>query len=75
MGEKAAVEIDAHCDETGDDQSRFIEVLAKLAIERGFQGRVAASHATAMHNYNNDYAFKLIGILKRAGVNVITNPF
>jgi len=28
-----------------------------------------------MHNYNNDYAFKLIGILKRAGVHVITNPF
>jgi cytosine deaminase len=28
-----------------------------------------------MHNYNNDYAFKLIGIIKRAGVNVITNPF
>ena len=67
--------IDAHCDETGDEQSRFIEVLAKLAIDRGFEGRVAASHATAMHNYNNDYAFKLIGILERAGVNIITNPF
>jgi cytosine deaminase len=28
-----------------------------------------------MHNYNNDYAFKLIGILNRARMNMITNPF
>jgi cytosine deaminase len=75
LAEKYGKPIDAHCDETGDEHSRFIEVLAKLAIDRGFQGRVTASHATAMHNYNNDYAFKLIGILKRAGVHVITNPF
>jgi cytosine deaminase len=67
--------IDIHCDETGDDQSRFIEVMAKLTIDNNMQGLVTASHATAMHNYNNDYAFKLIGILERAEMNVITNPF
>ena len=75
LAEKYGRMVDVHCDETGDEQSRFIEVLAKLTIERGFESRVAASHATAMHNYNNDYAFKLIGILARARVNVITNPF
>lgn len=67
--------IDIHCDETGDDQSRFVEVMAKLTIENGMQGMVTASHTTAMHNYNNDYAFKLMGILKRANLNMITNPF
>ena len=67
--------IDIHCDETGDEQSRFIEVMAKLTIDNHMQGLVTTSHATAMHNYNNDYAFKLIGILKRAEMNVITNPF
>src|SRR5699024_1448413 len=30
---------------------------------------------TAMHNYQNDYAAKLIGNLKRAGVHIVTNPF
>jgi cytosine deaminase len=67
--------IDVHCDETGDDQSRFVEVMAKLTIENDMHGLVTASHTTAMHNYNNDYAFKLIGILKRANMNMITNPF
>lgn len=67
--------IDVHCDETGDDQSRFVEVMAKLTIDNDMEGLVTASHTTAMHNYNNDYAFKLIGILKRAQMNIITNPF
>ncbi|MFW5734947.1 MAG: cytosine deaminase [Oceanidesulfovibrio sp.] len=67
--------VDIHCDETDDEQSRFIETVAAQAIKRGLQGRVAASHATAMHSYNNAYAAKLIGLLARAGVGVITNPF
>jgi cytosine/creatinine deaminase len=75
LAEKYNCLVDIHCDETGDPESRFIEVMAKETINRKMQGRVTASHATAMHNYNNDYAFKLIGILKRAGINVVTNPF
>jgi Cytosine deaminase and related metal-dependent hydrolases len=67
--------IDIHIDETGDPQSRFIEVMAKETINRNWQGKAAASHTTAMHNYNNDYAFKLLGILKKADMNMITNPF
>ena len=34
-----------------------------------------ASHTTAMHNYNNDYAHKLIGFIAEAGMSMITNPF
>lgn len=66
--------IDIHTDETGDDQSRFTEVIAKHTIINGMEGLVTASHATAMHNYHNDYASKLIGLLSRAQVNIITNP-
>jgi len=75
LAEKHQALIDIHVDETGDDQSRFVEVMAKNTINRGMHGLVTASHTTAMHNYNNDYAFKLIGILKRADMNMITNPF
>ena len=75
LAERHSAMIDIHCDETGDDQSRFVEVMAKLAIAGGMGERVTASHATAMHNYNNDYAFKLLGVAKRAKMNFITNPF
>jgi cytosine deaminase len=68
-------DIDCHCDETDDPQSRFTEVMAADTIEQGWQGRVTASHCTAMHSYDNAYAFKLLRLLASAQVNVIANPF
>ena len=75
LAEKYGAMIDIHCDENTDDQSRYVEAMARETIVRGMQGRVTASHTTAMHNYNNDYAFKLMGFLKKAEMNMITNPF
>jgi cytosine deaminase len=75
LAEKFDRLIDVHCDETDDDHSRFLEVLAAQSIRRGFQNRVSAGHTTAMHSYNNAYAFKLQGLLQQAGVNIIANPF
>ena len=65
---------DLHCDETDDDQSRFLELVAAETIRLGLQGRVTASHATAMHSYNNAYAYRLIQWMRNAGVHIITNP-
>ena len=67
--------IDCHIDETDDPHSRFTEVMAADTIEQSWQGRVTASHCTAMHSYDNAYAFKLLRLLARAQVNVIANPF
>jgi cytosine deaminase len=66
--------IDLHCDETDDPESRFLEVVAARALRDGMQGRVVAGHTTAMGSYNDAYAFKLIQILRRAGVTIVANP-
>jgi cytosine deaminase len=66
--------IDLHCDETDDEQSRFLEVVAADTMRAGMQGRVVAGHTTAMGSYNDAYAFKLIQILRRAGVSIVANP-
>src|SRR5438874_4458601 len=68
------LQVDIHCDETDDDQSRFLEVLAAETIRLGMSGRVTASHTTAMHSYNNAYAYRLINNVKRAGLHMVTNP-
>src|SRR5579871_6705090 len=68
-------DVDCHCDETDDPHSRFTEVMAADSMERGWHGRATASHCTAMHSYDNAYAFKLLRLLKRAGMQVIANPF
>ncbi|HXF82556.1 MAG TPA: cytosine deaminase [bacterium] len=65
---------DLHCDETDDDQSRFLELVAAETVRLGLQGRVTASHATAMHSYNNAYAYRLLRWMRHAGVHIITNP-
>jgi cytosine deaminase len=65
---------DLHCDETDDDQSRFLELVAAETIRLGLQGRVTASHTTAMHSYNNAYAYRLIRWMRQAGVHFVTNP-
>jgi cytosine deaminase len=65
---------DLHCDETDDPESRFLEVVAAETIRLGLQGRVAASHTTAMHSYNNAYADRLIKLVRIAGLHMVTNP-
>jgi len=67
--------IDVHCDETDDPASRFLEVMADDTVEYGLAGRVTASHCTAMGSYEPYYSSKLHGFLRRAGINVVVNPF
>jgi cytosine deaminase len=67
-------QVDIHCDETDDDHSRFLEVMVAETIRLKMEGRVTASHTTAMHSYNNAYAGRLIVNVKRAGLNMVTNP-
>lgn len=75
LAEKHDKLIDIHTDETGDAQSRYLEVIAKYARHFNMPGRVTASHTTALHNYQNDYAAKVISHVKQAEVNIVTNPF
>src|SRR2546429_5778958 len=66
--------VDIHCDETDDDQSRFVEVMAAETIRLGMHCPVTASDTTAMHSYNNAYAYRPIKNLKRAQMHMVTNP-
>jgi len=66
--------IDIHCDEIDDDQSRFLEVMVAQAIRTGMGDRVTASHTTAFGSYNNAYATKLLGFLRRTKINFVANP-
>ena len=74
LAEKYGCLIDIHCDEIDDDQSRFLEVVAAEAIRRDMGNRVTASHTTAFGSYNEAYAFKLMGFLRRSRINFVSNP-
>ena len=66
--------LDFHCDETDDDQSRFVESIAAFTYFNSMQGRTAASHTCAMGSYNNAYAFKMMSKFKKAQLNFIVCP-
>lgn len=66
--------VDVHCDETDDDMSRFIELLAFEAMDNGIGEKTTASHTCAMGSYNNAYAFKLFKLLKKSRINCISCP-
>jgi len=74
LADEHGLRVDIHCDETDDDHSRFVEVMAAETIRRGMSGRVTASHTTAMHSYNSAYAHRLINNIARAGLHIVTNP-
>ena len=74
LAEKYDALIDIHCDEIDDEQSRFVETVACLALERNMGQRVSASHTTAMHSYNNAYVVKLMRLLQKSGIHFIANP-
>jgi cytosine/creatinine deaminase len=74
LAKETGAPIDLHCDETDDEQSRFLEVVAARTMRDGMGGRVVAGHTTAMGSYNDNYAFKLIQILRHAGVTIVANP-
>lgn len=74
LAEKYDRLVDIHCDEIDDEQSRFVEVVAAEAYERGLGSRVTASHTTAMGSYNGAYAYKLFRLLKMSSINFVANP-
>lgn len=74
LAEKYDRLVDIHCDEIDDEQSRFVEVVAKEAYERGIGARTTASHTTAMGSYNDAYTYKLFRLLKLSSINFVSNP-
>lgn len=66
--------VDIHCDETDDEQSRFVEVIASEAYFNGLYDKATASHTCAMGSYNNAYAFKMMSKFQRAKINFVSCP-
>ena len=66
--------IDVHCDETDDDQSRFLELLTALVIMEGIGDRTTASHTCSFGSANGAYAFRMMANFRRAGIHFVSCP-
>lgn len=61
-------------DDAGDPTLKTIEKLAVKTIENKYFGRVIAHHSRAMSMYPMPYLMKLIALLKKGGVSIVTDP-
>lgn len=61
-------------DDAGDPGLRTLEMLAVEAVRMGLVGGAAAHHARAMALYPEPYFQRLIELLKRAEMAIVTDP-
>lgn len=61
-------------DDAGDPGLKTTEMLALKAVREGWIGRVTACHARAMQLYPDPYFRKLVALLKRADMSVVSDP-
>jgi len=61
-------------DDAGDARLRTLELMARAAVARGWEGRALAHHCRAMALYDEAYFRELVPLLKRARVPVVSDP-
>lgn len=66
--------LDIHIDMAEDPEQRFLEELARLTVECGFEGRVTASHCCALASYSDDLAMQTIARVREAGIQICLCP-
>ncbi|MCC6678937.1 MAG: cytosine deaminase [Phycisphaerales bacterium] len=66
--------VDVHCDETDDVMSRHVELLNALVMMQDIGVRSTASHTCSFGSANDSWAFRMLGLFKKSGMNFIANP-
>ncbi|MHA1971729.1 MAG: amidohydrolase family protein [Candidatus Hodarchaeales archaeon] len=74
IAQKFNVDIDSHTDETDDPNSRTLQYLAAKTIKEKYFNRVTVDHICALSSYNDYHASRVIDLVKKSQINVVTNP-
>jgi len=61
-------------DDAGDPGLRTLEMLAAKTIQEKWEGRVMVHHARAMALYPEPYFRKIVALLKRAKIGLVSDP-
>lgn len=67
-------QIDVHCDETDDPNSRFVELLNALVLMQDYGTKTTASHTCSFGSADDSYAFRLMDLFQKSKMNFISCP-
>jgi cytosine deaminase len=68
------LDLDLHCDETGEPESSALRHLADVVIETGYKGRVVAGHCCVLAVQDEKTAMGTIERVAEAGIAVVSLP-
>jgi cytosine deaminase len=74
IAEEFDAPVDAHVDYDADPSRKSLEMLADLTLQRGFEGRVLASHCCALATYPQHESERVIDKVRRADITVCISP-
>jgi cytosine deaminase len=72
IAEEKDADVDVHNDVLSF--GRNLEYFIAKVVRTHYEGRASSAHNIALAHYSDDYANKIINLIKRANVNIITNP-
>lgn len=67
-------QIDVHCDETDDPNSRFVELLNALVLMEDYGTMATASHTCSFGSADDSYAFRMMDLFQKSKMNFISCP-
>lgn len=68
------LDLDLHCDETGDPEASGLLHLAEAVLETGYKGSVVAGHCCALAVQDDDTARATIDAVVEAGITIVSLP-
>jgi cytosine deaminase len=74
LAEERGLNLDLHVDESSDPESRTLIRIARMAVKRGFKGRILAGHCCALALQTDDFIKQTMDACKDAGVEFVSLP-
>ena len=74
LAERRGWDLDFHVDETADPEARSLEVIADVAWERKFAGKILVGHCCSLARQEDDARERIVEKVARAGLSVVSLP-
>lgn len=71
---KRELQVDFHCDETMDNSSETLRMIAETVLEIGWPHSVTVGHCCSLSTQNEARALDTLDLVAKAGINVVSLP-
>jgi cytosine deaminase len=74
LAEERGLHLDMHVDESSDVEARTLIRIARMAVKRGFKGRILAGHCCALALQTDEVIRDTMDACKDAGIDIVSLP-